>query len=152
MTVDQSESYNSNMDQLTFLFIPGAWHAADGFEDVRASLASRKIKIPTVALSLPSIGAEPPNKGLAVDTLHAHNEIEKLVEQGKKVVVIAHSYGGMVGAGAVKGLSYSERKQEGKKGGVIMLVYMAAFVSQKGGSLLGMLGGKYLPWMKVQVC
>lgn len=82
-------------------------------------------------------------KGLADDTLHVHNEIEKLVEQGKKVVVIAHSSGGMVGAGAVKGHSCSERKQEEKKGGVIMLVYMAAFVSLKGGSLLGMLGGKY---------
>ncbi|KAJ5591195.1 Alpha/beta hydrolase fold-1 [Penicillium hetheringtonii] len=111
------------MDQPTLLFIPGAWHAADGFEDVRASLASRKIKNPTIALLLPSI--------------------EKLVEQGKKVVVIAHSSGGMVGAGAVKGHSCSERKQEEKKGGVIMLVYMAAFVSLKGGSLLGMLGGKY---------
>lgn len=131
------------MDQPTLLFIPGAWHAADGFEDVRASLASRKIKNPTIALLLPSIGAEPPKKGLADDTLHVHNEIEKLVEQGKKVVVIAHSSGGMVGAGAVKGLSCSERKQEEKKGGVIMLVYMAAFVSLKGGSLLGMLGGKY---------
>lgn len=136
-------------DQPTILFVPGAWHGPDGFDAVRASLSSRNF--PTVALALPSIGAEPPSKGLMDDTVFVQSEIKKLVNQGKRIVVVTHSYGGMVGAGAVKGLEYAERRKQGKHGGVIMLVYMAAFVASRGDSLLKMLGGNYLPWMKVQV-
>lgn len=135
--------------QPTILFIPGAWHLPEVFDAVRASLKSRNI--PSVALALPSIGAEPPSKGLSDDTLFVQGEIEKLADQGKKVVVVAHSYGGMVGAGAVEGLGYTERQQMGKDGGVIMLVYMSAFVAKQGDSLLKMLGGNWLPWMKLNV-
>lgn len=90
-------------DQPTILFIPGAWHGPDVFDVVRDSLTSRNI--PTVALALPSIGTEPPTKGLTDDTIFV---------QGKRVVIIAHSYGGMVRAGAVEGLEYAERQKQGK--------------------------------------
>lgn len=133
----------------TILFIPGAWHLPDVFDDTRAALATRGF--PSVAVGLPAIGAEPPTKGLIDDTVAVHNEIERLSDEEKQVVVVAHSYGGMVGAGAVKGLGYAERQKAGKKGGVIMLVYMAAFVAKSGTSLLDMLGGKWLPWMKLDV-
>ncbi|KAJ5364965.1 uncharacterized protein N7496_010678 [Penicillium cataractarum] len=131
----------------TILFIPGAWHLPDVFDDTRAVLAARGFH--SVAVGLPAIGAEPPTKGLVDDTVAVHNEIERLSDEGNQIVVVAHSYGGMVGAGAVKGLGYTERQKAGKDGGVIMLVYMAAFVAKSGTSLLDMLGGKWLPWMKL---
>lgn len=133
----------------TILFIPGAWHLPVVFDDTRTALAARGF--PSAAVALPAIGAEPPTKGLVDDTIAVHDEIERLSEEGKQVVVVAHSYGGMVGAGAVKGLGYAERQKVGKNGGVIMLVYMAAFVAKSGTSLLDMLGGKWLPWMKLDV-
>lgn len=52
----------------------------------------------------------------------------------------------------LRGLSKEARAKEGKTGGVIKVVYLAAFAIDKGQSLLGMLGGNYLPWMKVEVC
>ncbi|CEO59973.1 hypothetical protein PMG11_04620 [Penicillium brasilianum] len=137
------------LSKTTILFIPGAWHLPDVFDDTRAALTVRGI--PSAAVALPSIGEEPPNKGLADDTIAVRNEIERLSDEGKQVVVVAHSYGGMVGAGAVKGLGYTERQKGGKTGGVIMLVYMAAFVAKLGTSLLDMLGGNWLPWMKLDV-
>lgn len=133
----------------TIFFIPGAWHLPEGFDDVRAFLAIRGF--PSEAVALPSIGAEPPSKGLADDTMFVQNEIERLSNEGKQIVVVAHSYGGMVGAGAVKGMGYAERQKAGKQGGVLMLVYMAAFVAKSGTSLLDMLGGKWLPWMQLDV-
>jgi hypothetical protein len=133
----------------TVLFIPGAWHLPDVFEDTRAALAARGF--PSVAVGLPAIGAEPPTKGLKDDTVAVHQEIGRLSDESKQVVVVGHSYGGMVGAGAVKGLGFAERQKAGKNGGVIMLVYMAAFVAKSGTSLLDMLGGKWLPWMKLDV-
>ncbi|KAJ5113306.1 hypothetical protein N7456_001840 [Penicillium angulare] len=131
----------------TILFVPGAWHLPEVFDEARASLTARGF--PSAAVALPSIGAEPPTQGLADDTIAVHNEAERLCDEGKEVVVVAHSYGGLVGAGAVKGLSYAERQNAGKSGGVIMLVYIAAFVAKSGTSLLDMLGGNWLPWMKV---
>lgn len=133
----------------TILFIPGAWHLPEVFDDVRASLKSRGF--PSVAVALPSIGAEPPCKGLVDDTIFVQNEIERLSNKGKHLVVVAHSYGGMVGAGAVKGMGYAERQTANKQGGVLMLVYMAAFVAKSGTSLLDMLGGNWLPWMHPDV-
>jgi hypothetical protein len=52
----------------------------------------------------------------------------------------------------VDGLNKSSRTEAGKPGGVIQVIYLAAFALGKGQSLLGMLGGNYLPWMKVEVC
>lgn len=43
------------------------------------------------------------------------------------------------------------RAESGKPGGIVKVVYLAAFALDKGQSLLGMLGGAYLPWMKVEV-
>lgn len=133
----------------TLVFVPGAWHTPDVFDAVRASLKTSGY--PSVALALPCNGAEPPNKTLADDSNLVASEIEKLADEGKKVVVVAHSYGGIVCTNAVEHLDYAERQKKGKAGGVIMLVYMCAFVLKQGTSLLQSIGGHYLPWTHVQV-
>ena len=43
------------------------------------------------------------------------------------------------------------RAESGKAGGIVKVIYLAAFALDKGQSLLGMLEGAYLPWMKVEV-
>jgi hypothetical protein len=63
-----------------------------------------------------------------------------------------HSYGGMVGAGATEDLGYAQRSEAGQLGGVIMMVWLAAFVTPKGKSVIDMLGGNWLPWMLLSVC
>ncbi|KAL2005082.1 hypothetical protein VTN00DRAFT_2932 [Thermoascus crustaceus] len=142
----------------TIVFIPGAWHLPDAYNTVRGLLAQRGF--PSEAIALPSIGAEPPTKSLNNDIEHVHAVLKRLVEdgdEGRQVVVVCHSYGGLVGAGAVKGLEFKRRNSEGSegskgrgkgKGGVIMLVYMSAFVVPRGKSLKDMLGGEWLGWMR----
>ncbi|KAL2059928.1 hypothetical protein VTL71DRAFT_10083 [Oculimacula yallundae] len=132
-------------EQPTVFFVPGAWHGPEGFDAVRDLL--KPLGYPTEAIAHPSIGAEPPNKTLADDTASTRTAIEKLVDAGKKVVVVAHSYGGVVGSCAVEDLGFAERKAAGKVGGVINFVYMTAFALPKGVSLLDALGGNPLPWM-----
>ncbi|KAH6659019.1 Alpha/beta hydrolase fold-1 [Truncatella angustata] len=129
----------------TVVFLPGAWHLPNCFDLVRHDLES--LGYETEAVAFPSVGTEPPNKGLADDAAAARSVIERLVDQGKQVVLAVHSYGGLVGANAVEGLGYKQRAKEGKKGGVILFAYIAAFVVGKGGSLLGQLGNQWLPWM-----
>lgn len=145
----------TNTERPTIVFIPGAWHLPEAFDTVRALLSQRGYA--SEAIALPSIGAEPPTKSLNDDIEHVHAVLKRLADdEGRQIVVVCHSYGGLVGAGAVKGVEFvrrakTPREEDGKKGGVIMLVYMAAFVVPRGKSLKDMLGGEWLPWMRFDV-
>ncbi|ETS82809.1 hypothetical protein PFICI_04685 [Pestalotiopsis fici W106-1] len=129
----------------TFVFIPGAWHQPSCYDIARDDLASRGYESEYV--SLPTVGAQPPNKGLADDVASARAVLQRLADEGKQIVLGVHSYGSLVGANAVQGLGYRQRAQEGKKGGVVMFVYISAFVNSKGVSILNQLGDAWLPWM-----
>jgi pimeloyl-ACP methyl ester carboxylesterase len=129
----------------TIVFAPGGWHRPGCFDLVSADLNLRGYE--TEGVSYPSVGAEPPNKGLADDATALRVMIERLADHGKQVVLVTHSYGGIVGANAVEGLAYRQRAREGKKGGVVMFVYLSAFAIRKGSCLLDQLGNMWLPWM-----
>ncbi|CAN8103534.1 unnamed protein product [Discula destructiva] len=131
-----------------FVLAPGAWHTPDCFEILEDKLHAQGYE--TAAVAYPSVGAEPPTKGLYDDAAAVRAEIEVHAGQGRQVIIVVHSYGGLVGAEAVKGLGYKQRQAEGKKGGVTLLVYLAAFVTPKGLSITKMLGGEPLPWMNIQ--
>lgn len=136
-------------EQPVFVFAPGAWHGPDCFHLVQDRLQAKGYE--THGVTYPSVGAEPPNKGLADDAAALRAEIVKHADKGRQVIVVVHSYGGLVGAEATPGLGFKQRKAKGKTGGVTLLVYLAAFVTPKGQSILSMLGGKPLDWMDVQV-
>lgn len=55
-------------------------------------------------------------------------EAEKFADQGKDVVLIAHSYGGTPATESVKGLSKADREKAGKKGGIVRIGYMSTLV------------------------
>ena len=129
-----------------YVFIPGAWHTPDTYDGIRALL--KKHAYESHAVATPSLGAKPPNKGLYDDAEYTRDILEKLADEGKQIVLVTHSYSGMVDSIAVEGLGYPQRRHSGKKGGVIMLVYMSAFAVPKGKSLFDALGGQWIPWMK----
>ncbi|KPM38722.1 hypothetical protein AK830_g7844 [Neonectria ditissima] len=130
------------------VFAPGAWHTPDCFDPVRDALHARGWS--TEAVGYPSVGAEPPTKGLNDDSAALRAALERTCDAGKKIVLVVHSYGGLVGANAVQGLGYQQRLKEGLPGGITMFVYLAAFVTPLGKSIKDMLGGQLLPWMNVQ--
>lgn len=136
-------------EQPVFVLAPGAWHTPDAYEIVQGKLQAQGFE--SHGVTYPSVGAEPPNKGLFDDAAAVRAEIERHANQGRQIIVVGHSYGGLVIAEAVKGLGYKQRKAEGKAGGVTLVVYLAAFVTPKGASILKMLGGQPLPWMNFQV-
>ena len=51
-----------------------------------------------------------------------------LADAGYPIVLLMHSYGGIVGSNALKDLSLIERKRAGPPGGVVHLIYMVAFI------------------------
>ncbi|KAK1656968.1 Alpha/beta hydrolase fold-1 [Colletotrichum godetiae] len=132
----------------TFVLAPGAWHRETCYSPAQRILESRGY--PVKAVRYPSVGAEPPTKGINDDANAVRVVLQKLVDEGKEIVLVVHSYGGLVGANAVEGLGYKERMKEGKKGGVITFVYLSAFVVPKGKCMKEMLGGDFPLWIKFE--
>lgn len=129
----------------TVVFTPGAWHGTWAFDTVRSGLES--LGYPTEAVALPSVGSTNASVGVADDAAALAAELATLTDAGKDVVMVCHSYGGVVASTAVEGYGQKNRSAAGLDGGVIMLVYMTAFAAPAGTSLLDALGGEYLWWM-----
>ena len=108
---------------------------------------------PTVCPTLPSIDASPPTVDLPDDAKLIRSQLQRLVEdERKEVVVVVHSYGGVVGSEAVtQELGAEQRGRQGLDGGVIRLLYICAFVVPVGHSLAGAVGGTLPPWIQIQV-
>lgn len=106
----------------------------------------RDLGYPVTHPSLPScIDVEAddfPTRTMEDDARTITETLQQLIEkEGKSVVVVMHSYGGIVGSTAIpQFLAYTSRQAEGKKGGVLHLFYYAAFVLPEGASVMGTYG------------
>ncbi|EFQ34110.1 uncharacterized protein GLRG_09254 [Colletotrichum graminicola M1.001] len=129
----------------TILFTPGAWHRPWAFDMVRSDLSSRGY--PTAAVTLASVGSTDPNLGLDADAAAVRVQVQTLVDEGRDVVLVAHSYGGIPVANAVKGLNYKDLAVQNKPGGIIMVVYMTSFAVPAGAGLYN--GGVMPTWWNV---
>ncbi|KAG8531192.1 uncharacterized protein KY384_004550 [Bacidia gigantensis] len=128
----------------TIVIVQGSFQIPKVYEQFEGSL--RKQGYPTVHPRFPSCtdvdDPDFPNRSLIDDALAVRSELIRLVEyEHKTVVVVMHSYGGLVGSEAVaKDLVYADRKARGLAGGVIHLFFYAAFLLPEGQSVLGKFG------------
>ncbi|KAE8333383.1 Alpha/beta hydrolase fold-1 [Aspergillus sergii] len=129
----------------TIIFIPGAWNSPAGFDVVRQLLESKGF--PTAAVAHPSAGAEPPNQTLSDDVANLRATLVHETGQGKDIVLVAHSYGGFVASDAAEGYGLIQRKAENKKGGIVAILYIAAFIGNKGMTITDLAGGDLPPFM-----
>lgn len=131
----------------TIFFIPGAWHHPWIFDDVRNVLSTRGYE--TDSATLVTVGSKNASAGVIDDAVEVRSALLKLVEAGKEVILVAHSYGGLVASNSVQGLSADQRSANGKPGGIIMLVFLCAFAVPVGSSLLMAHGDVYPDWWNV---
>lgn len=132
----------------TFLFTPGAWHLPGVFDTVRADLSRRGYD--SAAVKLVSVDpTDPKTQGVAADAAAVRGELEKLVDQGKEVIMVCHSYGGVPTASAVEGMNLADRTARGEKGGVAMMVYLTSFAIPAGTGLSDGLGGVTPDWWNI---
>ena len=118
------------------VFVPGAWHSPDAYQDVISLLSIFNYESHKVFL--PSVGVTPGISSFQPDVDALRGKISELVEQGKDVIVILHSYGGMVGTEAVtEELTKKVREANGKQGGVVRLLYIMAYALPVGSSVQG---------------
>ena len=104
----------------------------------------------TVIRQLPSVNSKDPDANtVATDTAFVRNSlILPEIRAGREVVLLMHSYGGFPGPVAANGLSKKELSAQGKRGGIIGMIMLSAFVALEGQSLLDKLIGKtYSAWI-----
>ena len=134
----------------TVLIVPGGCHIPLHYEPLTKVLSSHGF--PSVALRLPTAGASPPDKDLHDDVAYITSRLEELVEkEGKEVIVTVHSYGGTPGPPAARPFVKKERAQQGKKGGVIGLLYISSWGVPSGKSTMESIEVVNNDWMKIEV-
>lgn len=108
----------------TIVAFAGAWHPASALQPFTEALQA--LGYPAEAHKLQTTGdataLREDDSALMRSVLLSH------IEQGKDVVFLVHSFAGMGGALAIKGLHKKERASQGLIGGITGVIYMAAFI------------------------
>ncbi|KAK6517723.1 hypothetical protein TWF506_004905 [Arthrobotrys conoides] len=87
----------------TLVFVPGAWHRPTCYSKV-VKLLQEQYQLRCSLVTLPSTSGDP-EATFKDDLDAARTVIANETDNGRSVVVIAHSYGGLVGNSAIKGFA-----------------------------------------------
>lgn len=126
------------MSKPSILIVPGSFTPGHVYGNVMEKVAAkgydiRGLQMPSVRLETESPTARKP-PSMYDDALFVASQAAALADDGKDVIIIAHSYGGVPTTECVKGLAKYERQKLGKQGGVVRLAYMTALVPALGSS------------------
>ncbi|KAJ5921069.1 hypothetical protein N7466_009395 [Penicillium verhagenii] len=132
------------------VLIPGAWHYPESYAKFRTALESQGLLVHIPRLT--SVNDErPPTQDLYTDTTAIREFVTGLADEGRKLFVLMHSYGGQVGTNALAGLGTEARKHLGLSGGVVELVYLCAHVLSEGQAIFKVIEerghGEIIPFM-----
>ncbi|KAJ0419759.1 hypothetical protein BJY00DRAFT_313681 [Aspergillus carlsbadensis] len=132
----------------TIVLIAGAWQSPEHYvplQDALTKLGYESVCQAPLSTSLPHGDTD-----LEADIAFVRDDILlPLIDTGKEVIVVLHSFAGVHGGGALEGLSRTEYAREGRTGSVVAVVYIAAPCVPSGMSTLQLLGiGEDLvPWV-----
>lgn len=127
------------------LIVHGAWHTPSHFSLLITHLQSQGYE--ALCPFLPTCNnVVLPNPTMYDDIAVIRKIVEKMANQGKEIVVLLHSYGGVVGTDALAGLG----KKDAAAGGIIRIIYMCAFIPFEDESLNDIFGGNAPPFLMPQ--
>ena len=127
----------------TIMLIQGSFQISKVYCKLKRGLVAQGY--PTIHPELPSCSntdsEDFPQVSLIDDALAIRTVLTRQVEYEEKLVVVMHSYGGLVGSeAATEELSYAKRHAQGLPEGVIHLFLYSAFLLNEGQSVLGAFG------------
>lgn len=130
------------------LIVPGAFGTPAGFDGLLPYLT--KAGYTTHPGAYPSCNCSDPTQESAAKDIASlrDNVLLPLLSDGKDVVIVAHSYGGVVAGGAARGLAKETRSAQGHDTSVVGLIYVAGNITLEGESLLAAIGGAWPPFIK----
>jgi alpha-beta hydrolase superfamily lysophospholipase len=122
-------------NRTTIVLVHGAWHTPANYQSYVDALGAAGFCVHCPRL--PSCtNALPPTASFSEDVAIVRTVIRELVSEGERVMLIMHSYGGMVGTDAVSDdLLRNNRALTGQPGGVVHLLYLCAYLQRPGTSI-----------------
>lgn len=114
----------------TIVIVPGACQTPAHYQPFASALQHASFQVAVVPL--PSLGGSRGWKDFSEDVTAIRKVVSNLVDDGTEVVVLMHSYGGMPGSAALRGLGVKDRAKGGMKGGVKRLVHVASHALREG--------------------
>ncbi|KAK2686556.1 hypothetical protein QWA68_014368 [Fusarium oxysporum] len=139
---------STNSEKPVIAIVQGAWHRASHYQNLAQSLTNKGFTV--LQPDNVTAGKAEDIKGKThLDDVEAiRKSLQPALNEGKRIVLVCHSYGGIPGSAAVEGFQVHEREAKGLSGGVSHVVYIAAFaLPVKGLSLLTAAGGQHGPFL-----
>lgn len=124
------------MSKPSILLVPGSFTPGQVYQNVVEKVTAkgydmRALHMPSVRLDTESpTDRKPPS--MYEDAAFIADQAAALADDGKDVIIIAHSYGGVPTTECVNGLAKDTRQKLGKQGGIVRLAYMTALVPALG--------------------
>ncbi|TVY82177.1 hypothetical protein LSUE1_G002460 [Lachnellula suecica] len=115
----------------TLILVHGAFHKPSTFHLLTPKLEA--LSYPVVAPQLACSKGTSPTVMLADDVAIIKEVMVPLMDAGKEIVLVAHSYGGTPGCAAVEGQTVAERSVRGEKGGVKAMLFISCLMVPKRG-------------------
>ncbi|KAM5354112.1 hypothetical protein ACJ41O_000762 [Fusarium nematophilum] len=135
-----------NTEKPLFLVVTGAWHPPACYEALKTELAS--LGYDCAIPQMPSMGHDAEGVTWEADKAKILETAAPYFEEGREVVLVAHSYGGIPATAATDGQGVQERAKRGLKGGFRSIVFVAAFaIPVKGWDLFTAVGKVWADWM-----
>ena len=115
-----------------FVLVPGNFLPPTYYSSTAQQLSSHGFE--TRLVTLPSTGSPHPLPSNEPDVLAVRQVVQELSNAGRKIIIVAHSYGSIPTCEAAQGSEYhyQDRLKRGKSGGVVRLVFVAAWLLQEG--------------------
>ncbi len=135
--------------QPTIVLVPGAFTDSSCYDLLIPYLEHSGL--PVVLASLPSSNPERPEEHTATSdgAFLLDRYLMPLINDGKDVVVFAHSFGATSLSGADRSLSKHQRSENGLSGGILGLIYISFAMCTDGQSQLEYLGGTWPAFCKL---
>jgi pimeloyl-ACP methyl ester carboxylesterase len=127
------------------VIVAGSFYSEWHYRHLHNGLTDAGYNVTTIG-PLPSTRSDKPNDNIDPDVAATAAAIKSYIDKDQNVVVVMHSFGGLVGNCACKGLLPSDQPN-GK--GVVALVHLCAGVPLEGMSMMDGAGGQTLPWWRL---
>jgi pimeloyl-ACP methyl ester carboxylesterase len=134
----------------SIVVVPGSFSPPYFYNTFVSQLAAHKYDV--IVVDLLSVGGK--TAATMIDDAQAIQAVTgKVAGEGKEIILIMHSYGGVPGTESAHGVTKKEREASGKSGGIVALLYVTALLVGPGKSLGSTMGeGAGVPdYVKVEV-
>lgn len=126
----------NTQNSVTFVLVPGSFVKAAEHDKLESLLRDKGHTVTLVELLSANDGTRTPPATADQDADHIRAAILSILDNDKRNVVLGvHSYSGIPGSSALRGLSQVDRAQAGKSTSVVGVVYVASFLPNEGQSV-----------------